>query len=54
MSMSSDTPRDNLTLSESDLAACRPIVGEGGHVLWALCPFQGSDRQRGRVPPACG
>jgi hypothetical protein len=46
MSMSADTPRDNLTLSESDLAACRPIVGEGGHVLRALCPFHGSDRQR--------
>src|SRR5262245_41465759 len=46
MSMSSDTPRDNLTLSESDLAACRPIFGEGGHVLRALCPFHGSDRQR--------
>jgi len=46
MSMSSDTPRDNLTLSEADLAACRPIVGEGGHVLRALCPFHGSDRQR--------
>jgi DNA primase len=46
MSISSDTPRDNLTLSESDLAACRPIVGEGGHVLRALCPFHGSDRQR--------
>jgi hypothetical protein len=46
MSMSSDTPRDNLTLSEADLAACRPIVGEGGHVLRALCPFHGSDHQR--------
>ena len=46
MSMSSDTPRENLTLTESDLAACRPIVGEGGHVLRALCPFHGSDRQR--------
>ena len=46
MSMSSDTPHDNLTLSEADLAACRPIVGEGGHVLRALCPFHGSDRQR--------
>ena len=46
MSMSSDTHRDNLTLSEADLAACRPIVGEGGHVLRALCPFHGSDRQR--------
>ena len=37
MSLSSDTPRDNRTLSEADLAACRPIVGEGGHVLRALC-----------------
>ena len=46
MSISSGTPRDNLTLSEADLAACRPIVGEGGHVLRALCPFHGSDRQR--------
>ena len=46
MSMSSDTPRDNLTLSEADLAACRPMVGSGGHVLRALCPFHGSDRQR--------
>ena len=47
MSISSrDTSRDNLTLSKADLAACRPIVGEGGHVLRALCPFHGSDRQR--------
>jgi DNA primase len=46
MSISGDTPRENLTLSEADLAACRPIVGEGGHVLRALCPFHGSDRQR--------
>jgi Toprim domain len=46
MSMTTDTPRDNLTLTEADLAACRPIVGEGGHVLRALCPFHGSDRQR--------
>ena len=46
MSLSSDTLRENLTLTEADLAACRPIVGEGGHVLRALCPFHGSDRQR--------
>src|SRR5262245_4083109 len=46
MSMFADTPHDNLTLTEADLAACRPIVGEGGHVLRALCPFHGSDRQR--------
>ena len=46
MSLSGETPRENLTLTEADLAACRPIVGEGGHVLRALCPFHGSDRQR--------
>src|SRR4029453_14392178 len=46
MSLFADTPRGNLTLTEADLAACRPIVGEGGHVLRALCPFHGSDRQR--------
>src|SRR5712691_12607036 len=46
MSISSDTTRENLTLSEADLAACKPIAGEGGHVLRALCPFHGSDRQR--------
>src|SRR2546421_3691292 len=46
MNMSGETSRENLTLSEADLAACRPIVGEGGHVLRALCPFHGSDRQR--------
>ena len=38
MSISGETPRENLTLTEADLAACRPIVGEGGHVLRALCP----------------
>jgi hypothetical protein len=46
MSASSNTPRENLTLTEADLAACRPIVGEGGHVVRALCPFHGSDCQR--------
>jgi hypothetical protein len=46
MATSSDGTRDNLTLSEADLAACRPLVGEGGHVLRAFCPFHGSDRQR--------
>ena len=46
MSISGDTPRENLTLTDAGLAACRPIVGEGGHVLRALCPFHGSDRQR--------
>ena len=37
--------RENLTLTEADLAACRPIGGEGGHVLQASA-FHGSDRQR--------
>jgi hypothetical protein len=46
MSLSGETLRENLTLTEADLAACRPIVGEGGHVLRALCPFHRSDRQR--------
>ena len=46
MNLSGDMSRENLTLTEADLAACRPIVGEGGHVLRALCPFHGSDRQR--------
>src|SRR5215471_6039615 len=46
MSISGDTSRENLTLSEADLAACLPIVSEGGHVLRALCPFHDSDRQR--------
>ena len=41
------TPRDeNLTMTGAELAACQPIAGEGGHVLRALCPFHGSDRQR--------
>src|SRR5712691_8139671 len=46
MATSTDGMRENVTLSESDLAACHPMVGEGGHVLRALCPFHGSDRQR--------
>src|SRR5437867_3436316 len=55
MSTLSDTPRENLTLTEADLAACRPIVGEGGHVLRALCPFHSSDHQRSlRVTVATG
>lgn len=46
MSADTTTPRDNLTLTDADLAACHPIAGEGGHVLRALCPFHGSDHQR--------
>jgi len=41
------TPRaENLTMTGAELAACKPIAGEGGHVLRALCPFHGSDHQR--------
>jgi hypothetical protein len=46
MSTPSHTSLENLTLTEAELAACRPIAGEGGHVLQALCPFHGSDHQR--------
>ena len=49
MSISGETPRENLTLTEVDLAACRPVVAEGGYVVRALCPFHGSDRQRSPV-----
>jgi DNA primase len=50
-----DTTRENLTLTDADLAACKPIAGEGGHVLRALCPFHGSDHQRSlRVTVASG
>jgi len=45
MSIAGDTPRENLTLTEADLAACRPLAGEGGHVLRARCPFHGSDQR---------
>ena len=49
------TTRENLTLTDAELAAGRPIAGEGGHVLRALCPFHGSDRQRSlRVTLATG
>jgi hypothetical protein len=49
------TSRDNLTLTDAELTACRPIAGEGGQVLRALCPFHGSDHQRSlRVTLASG
>jgi hypothetical protein len=55
MSTGTDTTRENLTLTDADLAACQPIAGEGGHVLRALCPFHGSDHQRSlRVTRASG
>src|ERR1700694_5717528 len=40
------TKRENLTLTDAELATCKPVAGEGGHVLRALCPFHGSDQQR--------
>ncbi len=55
MSADLGTSRDNLTLSDADLAACQPVAGEGGQVLRALCPFHGSDHQRSlRVTRASG
>jgi hypothetical protein len=46
---------ENLTLTDAELAACKPMAGEGGHVLRALCPFHGSDHQRSlRVTVATG
>ena len=36
---------ENLTLSESELALCKP-VGDSRKALRAYCPFHGSDKQR--------
>ncbi|MEE8291976.1 MAG: CHC2 zinc finger domain-containing protein, partial [Candidatus Tectomicrobia bacterium] len=54
--MSSDAiSHENATLTETALAACRPVHGEGDRVLRALCPFHGSDQQRSlRVTLATG
>ena len=46
MSAGMETSREDLTLTDPELTACKPIAGEGGHVLRALCPFHGSDHQR--------
>ena len=46
MITANETSRENLTLTDAELAACQPVAGEGGHVLRALCPFHGSDHQR--------
>lgn len=55
MSPGTETSRENLTLTDAELAACQPVAGEGGHVLRALCPFHGSDHQRSlRVTLASG
>lgn len=40
------TPHANVTLTETDLAACCPRVSAGGQVPRAFCPFHGSNRQR--------
>ena len=37
---------ENLTLSESELEACRPMRLLAGRKLRAFCPFHGSDHQR--------
>lgn len=39
-------PLENLTLSDAELGACRPISRDGGRVVRAYCPFHGSDHQR--------
>jgi len=55
MRSSSIDPEPNLTLTETELAACQPLHGEGSHVLRAFCPFHGSDSQRSlRVTLATG
>ncbi len=55
MNAGTETTRENLTLSDAELAACQPLAGAGGHVLRALCPFHGSDHQRSwRVTLASG
>jgi Toprim domain-containing protein len=55
MSAGTETNRENLTLSDAELAGCKPLAGEGGHVLRALCPWHGSDHQRSlRVTLATG
>ena len=55
MMAGTETNRENLTLTDAELAACQPLAGEGGHVLRARCPFHGSDHQRSlRVTLASG
>lgn len=41
-----DAFRANLTMTQSDLDACRPVSGEGGRAFRAFCPFHESDHQR--------
>jgi hypothetical protein len=55
MNAGTEPSRENRTLTDGELAACKPLAGEGGHVLRALCPFHGSDHQRSlRVTVASG
>jgi DNA primase len=42
----SPTSLENLTLTDAELAACKPVAGEDGRVLRAFCPYHGSDHQR--------
>jgi len=39
-------PERGKTLTEADVAALKPVRGEGGKSLRAYCPFHGSDQQR--------
>ena len=41
-----DAFRANLTMTQSELDACRPVSGEGGKAFRAFCPFHESDHQR--------
>jgi hypothetical protein len=46
---------ENLTLTQAQLATCKPSPGEGGKALRAYCPFHGSDNQRSlRIDAATG
>jgi hypothetical protein len=46
---------ENLTLTQAQLATCKPVPGEGGKALRAYCPFHGSDNQRSlRIDAATG
>jgi hypothetical protein len=48
-------PNENLTLTDAEVKACRPVRGEGGQALRAFCPIHGSDQQRSlRVDLATG
>ena len=39
-------PAENLTMTQTELDACRPVSCNGGRRLRAFCPVHGSDHQR--------